>query len=722
MGLSRTRLDGRTLAEAGRVLDEAAARHRLSLDHTVVAVAGATGSGKSTLFNALAGGTVSEAGVRRPTTSAPIACAWSDGAEGLLDRLGIPVRLRRRPLRAPETAMRGLVLIDLPDHDSAVPGRREQVDRLLGLVDAVLWVVDPEKYADAALHERYLRPLAGYAEVTFVVLNQIDRLPGDSADHVLDDLRRLLDEDGLALGEHGEPGATVLAVSALTGHGIADLREQLGRFVAERGAPERRVAADLAGAIERLRTVYLADGWVGLTEAARAEFEHRLADAVGAVAAGQAAEREWLRQAELACGAPWAQVRRWYQERRGDGPARVVRPPLPAHGPAAAADRLGGDLTRCAARPMVEHAVRRVAEDASAGLPEPWALAVREAAVRGAERLPEALDAAAAGAAKAAAAVAGGGPAREPGAASGPGATTASGAVPAPMYASPPGSGAAAAGAGAGAGAVGAEAVAGAGPGAAPPPALVAARGPVAAAVPSTAQSAGQLPVPLASDRGAMPAGRAAYRGPHHGAAAGAGPSAGTAAGSDARRGASLRAVLGRERSLERGRDRGRGRGGRGSGGGATGIGPAGSGRRGAPGAPGAPAGARGTGSAAARSARPGWWSAAAAVQGLLMMVQIVGALWLIATVITRPGYDDWWEPALMMAWGVALGPVVAWVCRLAARGPARRYGQEAERRLRGAAAACGRARVLEPIAAELLRYQEVRDQYLVAAGGPGRM
>ena len=54
---------------------------------------------------------------------------------------------------------------------------------------------------------------------------------------------------------------------------------------------------------------------------------------------------------------------------------------------------------------------------------------------------------------------------------------------------------------------------------------------------------------------------------------------------------------------------------------------------------------------------------------------------------------------------------------RAAARGPARRYGQEAERRLREAAAGCGRARVLDPVAAELVRYREVREQYVTVAG-----
>ncbi|MFS4095849.1 GTPase, partial [Streptomyces sp. AF1A] len=292
VGLSRTRLDSHTLAEAGRVLDEAAARRKLSGRHTVVAIAGATGSGKSQLFNALAGVAISETGVRRPTTASPIACSWSDGAAGLIDRLGIPGRLRRRPLHNPDNdaQLRGLVLIDLPDHDSAAVQHREQVDRILKLVDAVIWVVDPEKYADAVLHERYLRPMAGHAEVMFVVLNQVDRLPGDAADQVLDDLRRLLDEDGVALGEHGEPGATVLALSALTGEGVGELREALDQFVAERGAAARRVSADVDAAAAELRPVYAAARRVGLSEEAREEFAARLADAVGATAAGEAAE------------------------------------------------------------------------------------------------------------------------------------------------------------------------------------------------------------------------------------------------------------------------------------------------------------------------------------------------------------------------------------------------------------------------------------------------
>ncbi|MGW1538924.1 GTPase [Streptomyces sp. NPDC002309] len=507
VGLSRTRLDSTTLAEAGRVLDEASARRKLSGQHTVVAIAGASGSGKSQLFNALAGVTISETGVRRPTTASPIACSWSDGAATLIDRLGIPGRLRRRPLQSPEAEeqLRGLVLVDLPDLDSAAVQHREQAERLLDLVDAVIWVVDPEKYADAVLHERYLRPMAGHAEVMFVVLNQVDRLPGEAADQVLDDLRRLLDEDGIALGEFGEPGAAVLALSALTGDGIGELREVLGQFVTERGAAARRISADLDAAAARLRPVYATRRRTGLSEQARDEFSARLADAVGATAAGEAAERAWLRNANRACGTPWLRLWRWFQDR---GELPTGRLPLRSQAE-----------EQATARQRVEHAVRTVADRASAGLPAPWAQAVREAAARGSQGLPEALDDLAA--------------------------------------------------------------------------------------------------------RAGMPPGR---------------------------------------------------------------------------------------------PPRPGWWPAAVLVQAAMTILQIVGGLWLVGQIVgvMSPNLG---VPVLLMLAGIIGGPLVEWSCKLAARGPARRYGQEAERRLREAAAGCGRARVLDPVAAELLRYREVREQYARVMG-----
>ncbi len=57
------------VAAARGIASRAGDRLRLSGAHTVVALAGATGSGKSSLFNALAGMELSTVGVRRPTTA-----------------------------------------------------------------------------------------------------------------------------------------------------------------------------------------------------------------------------------------------------------------------------------------------------------------------------------------------------------------------------------------------------------------------------------------------------------------------------------------------------------------------------------------------------------------------------------------------------------------------------------------------------------------------------
>ena len=110
------------LAPARELARRAGERLRLSGSHTVVALAGATGSGKSSLFNALAGAPVSAVGVRRPTTGLAHAVIWgAQGAGPLLDWLQIPRRHYLSFLDHPDDGdhrLDGLVLLDLPDHDS----------------------------------------------------------------------------------------------------------------------------------------------------------------------------------------------------------------------------------------------------------------------------------------------------------------------------------------------------------------------------------------------------------------------------------------------------------------------------------------------------------------------------------------------------------------------------------------------------------------------------
>ena len=92
------------------------------VDHTVVAFFGGTGSGKSSLFNAVTQLDFADVGARRPTTSRAAACTWGDDAVALLDFLGVNEdrRIRRDSLldATDQDDLEGLVLLDVPDYDS----------------------------------------------------------------------------------------------------------------------------------------------------------------------------------------------------------------------------------------------------------------------------------------------------------------------------------------------------------------------------------------------------------------------------------------------------------------------------------------------------------------------------------------------------------------------------------------------------------------------------
>jgi ABC-type nitrate/sulfonate/bicarbonate transport system ATPase subunit len=86
-------LDPALAAQARRVVTQIGERTSIAGGHTVVALAGATGSGKSSLFNELVGADVATVGARRPTTSTPTAAVWGpDPASALLDWLAVGAR------------------------------------------------------------------------------------------------------------------------------------------------------------------------------------------------------------------------------------------------------------------------------------------------------------------------------------------------------------------------------------------------------------------------------------------------------------------------------------------------------------------------------------------------------------------------------------------------------------------------------------------------------
>ncbi len=258
LSLAGDRLSAAEAAPARSLLERAQARLGRSAVHTVVALAGGTGSGKSSLFNALVGVPLSAVGVRRPLTQEVIACVWGEAgpadpaAAGLLDWLGVSpaARLSRTSSLdpGPDPELAGLILLDLPDHDTVRTQQISVVDRVVEHADLVIWVVDPQKYADAALHERYLGQLGGRDAALAVVMNQLDRIEASTASTLGADLRRLLQEDGLG-------DAAVLAASAVTGGGLPGLRSLVVERVSARRAAVVRLETELSGVAGDLRTL-----------------------------------------------------------------------------------------------------------------------------------------------------------------------------------------------------------------------------------------------------------------------------------------------------------------------------------------------------------------------------------------------------------------------------------------------------------------------------------
>lgn len=212
-------------------------------DILVVGVAGGTGSGKSSLVNAIASEEVAEAGGIRPTTERPRAVAQSgtlSRLEGYLAELGVDSV-------AASGSPPWLCLVDMPDTDSVQLEHRLLVGDLLPRVDAVIWVVDPEKYRDAALHHGYLEPLARNADRFLFALNQCDRLDDGSRSRVLSDLEDALREDGIEA-----PNVVAVAAAPRSGPalGVEELIEVLG---SRRDAGVmRRALSDLSEAVRDL--------------------------------------------------------------------------------------------------------------------------------------------------------------------------------------------------------------------------------------------------------------------------------------------------------------------------------------------------------------------------------------------------------------------------------------------------------------------------------------
>lgn len=252
-------------AELARVVRRSRQKLGYVGDALVVAFAGGTGSGKSSLINALVGDTVSPTGVVRPTTDEALAAIPLGGAATfvrVLAELDVTKRIE-------VAALKSTILVDLPDFDSTELAHRHIAESVLPVVDAVVWVFDPEKYADRVVHDEFLSKLVPYESQFVFVLNQADRLASEAAT-VVEHLVRTLRADGF-----DEP--EVVSSVAKDPVDISDLVQTLYARLDAKRTVISKLATDLR--------VSANDGWALVREAGSGEPEIGTRDEFGLSAA-----------------------------------------------------------------------------------------------------------------------------------------------------------------------------------------------------------------------------------------------------------------------------------------------------------------------------------------------------------------------------------------------------------------------------------------------------
>ena len=278
----------------------------------------------------------------------------------------------------------GLILLDLPDFDSTKAANREIVQRMVGLVDVLVWVLDPQKYADAAVHNDFLAPLASHGAVTLVVLNQVDLLPPPDIGPVLESLKAILARDGLGKVQ-------VLGASALTGTGVDKVRAAIRHVALQRQALSQRLAADVSKASAQLAAASGNGEAAGVRAGTRSRLADELAAAANVPLVVEAVSRSYRHEATRRTGWP---LTRWLVRFRPD-PLRRLN--LRREGASAEVNRTSLPPAGAPERARTDAAVREFADAASTGAPGPWRAAIRSAAREGRDQLPDALDQAIAG-------------------------------------------------------------------------------------------------------------------------------------------------------------------------------------------------------------------------------------------------------------------------------------------------------------------------------------
>lgn len=441
------------LLDAAETLERLSQRRELSTEHTVIGFFGATGSGKSTLFNAIAGQNIALSAPTRPTTSTVQAAIWeAEGSEELLDWLGIDKRvypqtqalaaegeasdgngagkhnkaggaaapnavtepapgLFNRIRRAVggrgemRTRTGGLILLDMPDFDSVTTTNRDLAARMMRYVDVLVWVVDPQKYADAVIHRDFMVPLAASGAQALCVLNQADKLAPAEVPAVLASLTRLLQAEGTEAHLLAAP----IAVSSRTGEGIDVLRDLLAQVAAAKSLSLQRTDAQLHATASQLRTYAGGEGTV-LAGAYALEAEQKLVKACYTSSQAEqvleAATASYRRAAGQHTG--WI-LTRWMSRLKADPLRRLHLGQQEETKSASKAEKSAGmlgsdsenapELVASSLPPLsaaqkagMANAVRQYSKQMAARIDEPWKRSMKEAALSREAELPELLE------------------------------------------------------------------------------------------------------------------------------------------------------------------------------------------------------------------------------------------------------------------------------------------------------------------------------------------
>ena len=436
------------LLDAAETLERLSQRRELSTEHTVIGFFGATGSGKSTLFNAIAGQNIALSAPTRPTTSTVQAAIWeAEGSEELLDWLGIDKRVYPQTqalaaegdategskatggVAAPNavtepapglfnrirravggrgemrTRTGGLILLDMPDFDSVTTTNRDLAARMMRYVDVLVWVVDPQKYADAVIHRDFMVPLAASGAQALCVLNQADKLAPAEVPAVLASLTRLLQAEGTEAHLLAAP----IAVSARTGEGVDVLRDLLAQVAAAKSLSLQRTDAQLHATASQLRTYAGGEGTV-LAGAYALDAEQKLVKACYASSQAeqvlQAATASYRRTAGQRTG--WI-LTRWMSRLKADPLRRLHLGQQDETKSTSKAEKSAGmlgsdrenapELVASSLPPLsaaqkagMANAVRQYSKQMAARIDEPWKRSMKEAALSREAELPELLE------------------------------------------------------------------------------------------------------------------------------------------------------------------------------------------------------------------------------------------------------------------------------------------------------------------------------------------